>query len=408
MTATSASHSTNNRSAGTPSAPADPTDTVPAGTPAITVPATVRARMIAAIIDLIGGVAAGLIIAVLFWAFGGAGWFLAVLSGAAIVLAVRELLLARTGWTLGGKIAGVRLLSARTGRAPGIELFLHADLTFICVVPTLGIGAIVLMRTVARDPRGRGWHDRLTGIEVVSVRPVSEPQPSRPSPTRDPRPGPFSDGRLSFTASGSPITEVGNTVDTTSTTSPAMNAKSAIIDSVPWSAVPTPLDSTTDDAPSAPQAAAVVADTGVYENHQPRAAEPAPERGDTRSRRRRRSTSHRKSDSDATGVRLVPADGGSPILLTTPAVLGRDPQNISDYPDATRVALPDVSRSISKTHAAVAPVPGGLWVTDLHSTNGTRVTQKDGIRQTAQPDVPVPAPVGSVLILGRASYRIEQ
>ncbi|MDO4901102.1 RDD family protein [Actinomyces sp.] len=411
MTTTPVSRSPNYRSVGTPSAPPDPTDTAPMGTPAITVPATARARVYAGLIDLAGGALACLVLAVAGSLLGVRDVSVSLAVALVIVVAVRELVLAATGWTLGGRVAGVRLLSTRTGQPPKSELFLHADLTFICIVPTFGIGAIVLIRTVATDPEGRGWHDRLTGIKAVTVSRSPTPSPLRPGPDAasvdTTGHSPFSDGRFSFTSSGTPLNEVSRTVDTTRTITPSSDARSAVIDSVPWAAVPTPLDSTTDDAPAVfgaddqlPGAPSAVSRS--------RTAAPRRKRTDAPTRRRR-ATSHRKPDTAEIRIRLVPTDGGDPIELTMPTVLGRDPQNISEYPDAARVAVPDVSRSISKTHAAVAPVPGGLWVTDLHSTNGTRVSQGDGAEpSSARPEMPVPAPVGSVLILGRASFRIEE
>ncbi|WP_161923571.1 FHA domain-containing protein [Actinomyces sp. 432] len=203
-----------------------------------------------------------------------------------------------------------------------------------------------------------------------------------------------------------------DTVDSARAASTALNTRSEIIDSVPWSSVPMPLDSTTNDAPTATGGHA----EDVAGDHNSHAADPsqpvpAPDSspdasGSAPGTRRRRHAHHRKPEPETVGIRLVPTNGGSPIRLTTPAVVGRDPQNISDYPQATRVSLVDATRSISKTHAAVAPVPGGLWVTDLHSTNGTRIDQRGTVKQT-QPGVPAPAPIGSVLLLGRAAYRIE-
>ena len=106
---------------------------------------------------------------------------------------------------------------------------------------------------------------------------------------------------------------------------------------------------------------------------------------------------------------LVPVSGAGPSLeLTRSVVVGRDPENISEYTDAERIILDDQTRSVSKTHAALAPVQGGVWVTDLHSRNGTRVEQGDRI-DLAPPGGPnVPAPVGSVVMFGLAAYRVSE
>ena len=89
-------------------------------------------------------------------------------------------------------------------------------------------------------------------------------------------------------------------------------------------------------------------------------------------RTRRRTARHRRRTDEQTII-LVPDTGGESIPLPEPTVVGRDPRNISAYPQAQRVSIFDPSRSVSKTHALLVPVPGGVWVTDLHSTNGTRL-----------------------------------
>ena len=102
----------------------------------------------------------------------------------------------------------------------------------------------------------------------------------------------------------------------------------------------------------------------------------------------------------------MPLTGGTPIVLDSTTVVGRDPDNISEYRDATCVALGDANRSISKTHAALAPVPGGLWITDLHSTNGTRI-EEEGHVTVARPGESIPVPTGATIVLGSAAYRVE-
>lgn len=105
-------------------------------------------------------------------------------------------------------------------------------------------------------------------------------------------------------------------------------------------------------------------------------------------------------------VRLIPLDGGEPIHLTEPAVLGRDPDNISPYPEARKIRVTDSGRSISKTHAALVPMVDGLWVTDLHSTNGTRVKSEGRTTRLVAGDA-VPAPLGATVYFGIAGYRIR-
>ena len=113
------------------------------------------------------------------------------------------------------------------------------------------------------------------------------------------------------------------------------------------------------------------------------------------------------SAAPALSVRLVPLLGGSPILIHEPTVVGRDPDNISAYPGAERVALDDPTRSVSKTHAAIFPLLDGVWVTDLHSTNGTRVEYRDGRTVEAVPDKALSALEGSTIFFGRIAFKVE-
>ena len=113
------------------------------------------------------------------------------------------------------------------------------------------------------------------------------------------------------------------------------------------------------------------------------------------------------SAAPALSVRLVPLLGGNPIVIHEPTVVGRDPDNISAYPGAERVALDDPTRSVSKTHAAIFPLLDGVWVTDLHSTNGTRVEYRDGRTVEAVPDKALSALEGSTIFFGRVAFKVE-
>ena len=599
-------------------------------------PAAVRNRVIAGAIDLIGGVALvaglglllGLVIpkAAIAW-----------LGAAAAVAVPRELLLALTGWSPGGRLMGVRLVDAATGEAPKTRLFIHADL--LCV--TVGLGALMFMRSAAADPHGQGWHDRMAGILAVSTRPTAAPvrqAPSRHAPPvrQEPRqdvkqqvpkrqaprrqsirhqtqaaaPAQHSAARGSARGRGRVFpdnafflnpdgssTDIGSTVDTTSAVALPPISDRAIIDSVPWAAVPTQLDTPTGDhsplmsappedlapagpgatdsfsassapddpppvtsaptagpesagpvgdpfsppppmvrphsmpsaatgtafaasAPSGPAASAPtpapgplppspeqtpppasppvpvgpfpvapptagprpaalftagapsappytpasstphgVSSSSPYEVMVPSSVtapasaprspspeepiivppsseplSPSPSTPPARSRMADRSAAsaeplisadsvpgaqpvvsasspptargrHRQVE-DPRASRLVPLTGGAPVELSSTTVVGRDPDNISDYPGAACVSLKDANRSISKTHAALALAPGGLWLTDLHSTNGTRV-EEDGRVTVAKPGESIPVPTGATIVLGSAAYRVE-
>ena len=638
--------------------------------------AAVRDRVIAGLIDLVVG---GALVAGLGLLLGLAipQAFIAWPVAVAAVLVPRELVLAITGWSPGGRIMGVQLVDATTGGAPTTRLFIHADL--LCV--TLGAGAIVFMRSAAADPRGQGQHDRMAGTMAVDTRSRSAGEsgrqvpgrqdsgrqtpeqrlPKRQTPRRQsirhqqqaavppqhaaPRTSArahvFPDNAFFLSPDGS-STDIGSTVDTTSAVALPPASDRAIIDSVPWAAVPTQLDTpTADDPPLAPvpdlpeplptssvasaasdplpaspaapafpaspfsasptsptspafptspvspaasasaefpapaspatpdpapaspmqgslptppatpdpapaspfstsptsaaspaapvspasptppaspespelpaspaspatpdpaPASPVMRDPlptspamppGPYPaspapsgpfpasstmlaasvpdgvssppsrepvvfspmtapESAPRSSSPEepiivplpseslfPSSTPPRSRMASRSAAsaepiisadsvpaaqatrpavsassppaargrHRHTE-DPRASRLVPLTGGDPINLEATTVVGRDPDNISEYPDATCVSLNDVNRSISKTHAALALAPGGLWITDLHSTNGTRVEEEDHVT-VVKPNESIPVPTGATIVLGSAAYRVE-
>ena len=559
-------------------------------------PAAVRYRVIAGTIDLVGCGALWVGLSLLLTLVIPKN-FIAWAAAAVIIVVPRELVLAITGWSPGGRIMGVRLVDAATGGAPTTRLFIHADL--LCV--TLGAGAIVFMRSAAADPRGQGQHDRMAGTMAVDTRSRSAGEsgrqvpgrqdsgrqapeqrlPKRQTPRRQsirhqqqaavppqhaaPRTSArahvFPDNAFFLSPDGS-TTDIGSTVDTTSAVVLPPSADRAIIDSVPWAAVPTQVDSPTgEDSPltpagtvSSPPAAAattamptpasdVVSPPAQYEPvavspvaapasaprsplpqepvivpsaESPFSSRPTPP---ARSRMATRSAAepiistesipistpdptppsspamasgplasvpsadptppssaamasgplasvpsadptppssaamasgplasvppadptppssaamasgpgtdpgpaahpvvsasspsaargrHRHTE-DPRANRLVPLTGGAPIKLESTTVVGRDPDNISDYPGAACVSLNDVTRSISKTHAALALAPGGLWITDLHSTNGTRI-EEEGHVTVARPGESIPVPTGATIVLGSAAYRVE-
>lgn len=428
--------------------------------------APTTARALAGVIDLLlalvlsAGQAVVLHLLGMSWAFG-------IVIAVIIVTLARLTMVGLSGWSPGGKALGVRLVNARTGKPSMMGAFLHMDITVVLLLSTLGLGAIWLMRSAASDPSGRGWHDHLAEMMVVSsrkARPARVQQgqqvPTISRPTEDWTPEVFSPDRFSFTSPSSPQTA--RTFDSGAMIPPP-EQEQAIIDSVPWSSVPVPLDDDTTDIPAvvplqrrqrrravsheapaspqaletpyalgAPQAPATPqavetpqapatpqaletpqapATPQALETPQAPGAPYAPEALAVPAPKAPRTMTNSPSTGASRvrrsiGVHLVPVSGGEPILLVRPAVVGRDPDNISLYPDAVPIALADPERSVSKTHAALAPTLDGVWVTDLHSTNGTRIEQRNRT-VAATPDVPAPALGGAVIRFGRTAYRVE-
>lgn len=102
--------------------------------------------------------------------------------------------------------------------------------------------------------------------------------------------------------------------------------------------------------------------------------------------------------------RIVTSDGRTMAIETT-IVIGRNPDTDRGGPGATPLAIDD--RSISKTHAILGLDGDELIVTDLHSSNGTRM-EAAGLTTTCEPGVPVRLPTGDVTLhLGTARFDVR-
>ncbi len=85
---------------------------------------------------------------------------------------------------------------------------------------------------------------------------------------------------------------------------------------------------------------------------------------------------------------LVPALG-APIPLTADVVIiGRRPRREPDYGDAQLVAIPDETRTVSKTHARMELTADGWTIVDLDSTNGVILIGEDGAEKEASAGCP--------------------
>ncbi|WP_353814370.1 FHA domain-containing protein [Agromyces sp. SYSU T00266] len=104
---------------------------------------------------------------------------------------------------------------------------------------------------------------------------------------------------------------------------------------------------------------------------------------------------------------LRSADG---IEFTVPdrVVAGRDPKPPAWLQGATVVAIPDHTRSMSKTHALLEVRDERLLVTDLDSTNGVRVWPEGSDPTDLESGVPAEVPPDAVLLLGDVAFLVER
>lgn len=103
-----------------------------------------------------------------------------------------------------------------------------------------------------------------------------------------------------------------------------------------------------------------------------------------------------------TAALLLP--GGATVALAgDAAVLGRNPVAPATAPGAQVVAIDDVTRTVSKTHALLTRTAAGWVVTDLESTNGVFV----GPTADTATEVTGSAPVDGPFFLGDAALSIR-
>jgi len=88
---------------------------------------------------------------------------------------------------------------------------------------------------------------------------------------------------------------------------------------------------------------------------------------------------------------------GRSIKVGAGAVIGRAPMPDPRLPSALLYPIEDPS--LSKTHLSVGASADGVWVTDLHSRNGTHLIQH-GVQHQCTPGERVHVPFGAQIIAG--------
>lgn len=99
-------------------------------------------------------------------------------------------------------------------------------------------------------------------------------------------------------------------------------------------------------------------------------------------------------------------DTGQRIRVAGRVLLGRDPQARADIGDARLIAIPDETRSISKTHLSLRVTELGVELSDLGSTNGTEI-ERDGQSAVVAPGAPVLAARGDTVRFGDRTFVIH-
>jgi uncharacterized RDD family membrane protein YckC len=340
------------------------------------------------------------------WGIGGVAFWLVwgslisqgrVWTGLLVVLLVLLLvglgyavLLGLRGVSPGKALLGLRVVRLGTGTSPGVvPALLRTTVLGVAALPTLGLGLATLAWTALADPgrQRRGWHDHLTEVVVVDVRPVpveaavEQAGPrhivnltamrlvpataSRPEPqsTRPPAPRPA-------TASPEPAAPPATP---TPTPSPVPAAP------VPAAPAPTP----TPAAPAPTPAA------GRHRNglgsplRQPGpAADPTAAPGSQPTEESPATSTAERTLMRAGGARVlarwrVSFDTGESFQVEGLVLVGRRPEPRPGEPVRHLVPLASQDMSLSKTHAQLQVAPDGVLVAmDRGSTNGSVLVRR--------------------------------
>ena len=97
---------------------------------------------------------------------------------------------------------------------------------------------------------------------------------------------------------------------------------------------------------------------------------------------------------------LAVLDDGRELSLTGLVLLGRNPQPQPGEEDAQLIKIADETRTVSKSHLAIAVDSGGVFVVDRGSTNGSTVTTSNGVSTRCAVGEVVRVAEGSIVSIG--------
>ena len=100
-------------------------------------------------------------------------------------------------------------------------------------------------------------------------------------------------------------------------------------------------------------------------------------------------------------------DSGLRVPVGTVTVLGREPGTSGD-PAETAVAVPDPTRSLSRTHLRLGVDAAGVWIEDAFSANGSSYRVPEGRLVELVRGHRVQVPIGTVVLMGDRSMTITR
>ncbi|GEK19535.1 hypothetical protein CXY01_00550 [Cellulomonas xylanilytica] len=357
-------------------------------------PATLARRLSAGLLDLalllvLGGVL------VVVGLSRGSGALVALGCASLVVVSVAQWVAhGWTGSTLGRRAVGIRTLDVESRTPIGLLRVLLRGAVIAAGVLALGVGLLVVLVSPAFDRTGRrrGWQDLAARDEVLDVRgarrPVivpararrAEPDPAPPQPA----------ARRPVTVPGWAVAEPGK--DGTALLDLLLD------EARPAALVLAPLSQQRSGPDVDTRAIPVVRQVGLSYGLAPELelTRPAGPRADLLA-----------APAPTTAVDRAAAEielgDGRRVTIARTALVGRNPASDAEV---QLVRVVDPARSVSKTHLQIGVEPGGVWVADRGSTNGTVVTLPDGAQVVCRVDQQVRLRVGSTVTFGDCSLRL--
>ena len=337
----------------------------------------------------------------------------AIMAGATVLLTlvlgiVQFVLHGRKGTTIGKSIFGLRSVHvAKLGR-PG---FWRVVLRSIIVAASglVVVGPLVMVLSPLWDPerRGRGWHDHATRVWLIDIRRGLDP---------------YDDKRMRVARKAAEAAEISERPGlpslATSTASgmapeyrPAARVSAGVLgvarthadDDAP----PVGLPDTGAAPPASARGSAPQVVLGVPTNLRGAPPErPAPRMPDRVEPEPEPPAPPAPPRPPEPPESVLVLDTGQRIRVAGRVLLGRDPQARADVGDARLIAIPDETRSISKTHLSLRVTELGVELSDLGSTNGTEI-ERDGRIAVVAAGTPVLAARGDTVRFGDRTFVIH-
>jgi uncharacterized RDD family membrane protein YckC len=307
-----------------------------------------------------------------------------------VLLVVQLILHGIKGVTIGKAVTGIRSVNVRTLERPRVGAVLLRVLIVVAagVIPLLGPAFILISPTFDPERRGRGLHDKATGIWLVDVRKGLNPyDEKRMRVARKVVKAEPNLGRSALPSLATPVDPGAQ---------PEYRPASRVSAGVLGIARP----HAPHDRPAA---------VGLSLSTPPTVAMPAeagkPVLGGYRVAGGGKAASAPEPAAPAVVAQPGQAprfalrwDSGESTPISGPVLLGRNP-DATEHRGARAIALADDSRSLSKTHLLVRPIDGGLEIVDCRSTNGSGLI-RGGTEYAVSAGEPTMAVEGDTIRLG--------